>query len=133
MNGWYWTDDPAVLDAQGIYDIAALHGPFKTEQDVFHAARLNTLISGPGDFDTKRRQQLALNALCTNQQINQINTFIRTRGSTAGSVAIFFRGQILEFMRWAARHCTNHRGDGETFNDPVQREKFLKALLISSV
>jgi hypothetical protein len=32
MNGWYWTDDPAVLDAQGIYDIAALHGPSKTEQ-----------------------------------------------------------------------------------------------------
>jgi hypothetical protein len=33
MNGWYWTDDPAVLDAQGIYDVAALHGPFKSEQD----------------------------------------------------------------------------------------------------
>ena len=100
---------------------------------LFHAARLNTLVTGPGDFDVKGRQQSALNILCTNQQIDQINAFIRSRGSAAGLVAIFFRGQILEFMRWAARHCTNYPGDGETFNDPVQRQKLLKALLISSV
>jgi hypothetical protein len=114
-------------------ELVNLLASLSRDDALFHAARLNTLISGPGDFDTKGRQQLALNALCTKQQINQINEFIRSRGGAAGLVAIFFRGQILEFIRWAARHCTNHPGDGETFNDPAQREKFLKALLISSV
>jgi hypothetical protein len=41
MNGWYWTNDPAVLDAQGIYDIAALHGPFNTEQDAIDNYRVS--------------------------------------------------------------------------------------------
>jgi hypothetical protein len=49
MNGWYWTDDPAVLDAQGICDIAALHGPFKTEQaavENYEASRSTDRIGG---------------------------------------------------------------------------------------
>jgi hypothetical protein len=41
MNGWYWTDDPAVLGAQGIYDIATLHGPFQTEQDAINNYRVS--------------------------------------------------------------------------------------------
>jgi hypothetical protein len=41
MNGWYWTDNPAVLDAQGIYDVAALHGPFETEQDAIDNYRVS--------------------------------------------------------------------------------------------
>ncbi len=100
---------------------------------LFHAAQLNTLISGPGDFNVKGRQQLALNQFCTNKQIDQINAFIRSRNANAGPVTIFFRGQILEFMRWAARFSKNLPGDGQTFNNPGQREKFLKGLLIASV
>jgi hypothetical protein len=100
---------------------------------LFYAALLNTLVSGPGDFNSKGRQEIALTRLCTTRQINQINAFILGRGSAAGLVVIFFRGQILEFMRWAARHCPDYPGNGQMFDDPVQREKLLKALLISSV
>jgi hypothetical protein len=100
---------------------------------LFHAARLNTLISGPGDFDSKGRQQLALNWLCSNKQIDQINAFVRSRDKAAGPVTIFFRGQILEFMRWVARYCKNLPGDGETFHEPTRRENLLKALLIAGV
>jgi hypothetical protein len=114
-------------------ELVELLSSLSRDDALFHAARLNTLISGPGDFDAKGRQQLALNQLCTKKQINQINAFIRSRGNAAGQVSIFFRGQILEFMRWVAKFCRNLDGDGQTFNAPDQREKFLKGLLIASV
>jgi hypothetical protein len=100
---------------------------------LFHAARLNTLITGPGDYDTKGRQQTALSWLCTSSQIDKINAFIRGRGSAGGPVTIFFRGQCLELMRWAARYAKNLPNDGESFEDPQRREDFLKALLIAGV
>lgn len=100
---------------------------------LFHAARLNTLISGPGDFDTKGRQQAALNWMCASNQIDKINEFIRSRGPVGGPVTIFFRGQCLELMRWAARYCKNLPDDGKSFESAELRENFFKALLIAGV
>ena len=102
------------------------------DDTLFHAARLNTLISGPEDFDVRGRQQRALSWVCTPEQIGRINAFIRSRGNTAGPTTIFFRGQILELVRWVARYSKNKPGDGNTFEDPRKREAFVKALLIAS-
>jgi len=115
------------------HELLGLLATLSRNDALFHAARLNTLVSGPGDFDSHGRQQQALNLLCTNRQIDQVNAFVRSRGHAQGPVTMFFRGQILEFMRWAARHCKNLPGDGEAFNDPESRETFLKALLIAGV
>jgi hypothetical protein len=100
------------------------------DDTLFHAARINTLISGPGDYDIKPRQQAALSWLCTTEQIDRINDFAR-RHKTSGVPAVFFRGQLLELMRWAARYCKNLPGDGTTFDDPAFRERLVKAALIA--
>jgi len=65
--------------------------------------------------------------LCKSNQIDSINAYIRGRGG-AGPVTIFFRGQCLELMRWAARYCRNLPCDGQSFDDPQRRENFFKAL-----
>jgi len=56
-------------------ELVELLASLSRDDALFHAARLNTLISGPGDFDSKGRQQLALNWLCTSEQIDQINAY----------------------------------------------------------
>lgn len=107
-------------------------GTLSRDDTLFHTARLNTLISGSGDYDLKGRQQAALNWLCKSAQIDRINAFIISRGNL-GPVTIFFRGQCLELIRWAARYCKNLPKDGLSFEDPQRRENFLKALLIAGV
>jgi hypothetical protein len=44
---------------------------------------------------------------------------------------VFFRGQLLELMRWVARYCKNLPDDGNTFNDPTRRQNLVKAALIA--
>ena len=102
------------------------------DDTLFFCARTNTLISGPGDFDVKGRQQRALNTLCTREQIDRINVFARAHPApTAPNV--FFRGQMLELIRFAARYCRNLPGDGTTFVDPETRSRFVKAALIAGM
>ena len=80
------------------------------DDTLFMAARLNTMISGPGDFEIQPRQQQALSTMCTSAQIDRVNDFAR-RHRDAGTPAVFFRGQLLELMRWTARHAQNLPGD----------------------
>lgn len=100
------------------------------DDTLFQCARINTLVSGFGDFDNKPRQEQALAMLCAPQHIDRINDFAR-RHRTSGLPAIFFRGQLLELMRWAARHCENLSGDSRTYEEPAFRERFAKAALIA--
>ena len=101
------------------------------DDTLFQCARTNILISGFGDFDNKPRQEQALAQLGTREHISCINNFAR-RHKTSGTPAVFFRGQLLELMRWAARYCKNLPGDGRTYEDPAFRERFVKAALIAS-
>ena len=102
------------------------------DDTLIHAARLNILTSGSGDFDAFGRQKLAVRWLCTREQAKRIDNFARRRPG-GGPITVFFRGQILELMRWAARYCKNLPGDGETFADPVRLENLVKALLIAGM
>ena len=45
---------------------------------------------------------------------------------------MFFRGQILELMRWAVRCCPIIPDDGTGLNDPAERTRLLQAALIAS-
>ena len=100
------------------------------DDTLFMAARLNTIVSGPGDFDMQPRQQQALSTMCSTAQIDRVNDFAR-RHKAAGVPAVFFRGQLLELMRWTARHARNLPGDGTTYESPEYRERFVKAALIA--
>jgi hypothetical protein len=100
------------------------------DDTLFMAARLNTIISGPGDFDIQPRQQQALSTMCTSVQIGRVNDFAR-RHRNVGTPAVFFRGQLLELMRWTALHAQNLPDDGTTFEVPECRERFVAAALIA--
>lgn len=102
------------------------------DDTLIHCARLNTLVSGPGGYDFKGRQQRALQVLCTNEQIDRINAFAR-KFPRAEAPTIFFRGQVLELMRWTARHCRNLPNDGTTFTSAETRSQFVKAALIAGM
>ena len=45
---------------------------------------------------------------------------------------MFFRGQLLELMRWAARCCPAIPDDGTAFNERAARTRLLQAALIAS-
>lgn len=100
------------------------------DDTLFMAARLNIIISGPGDFVVKPRQQQALFAMCSSALIDRVNDFAR-RHKEAGVPAVFFPGQLLELMRWAARYGKKRRNDGTTFASAECRERFVKAALIT--
>jgi hypothetical protein len=98
---------------------------------LFWCARVNLIVSGPGPEDRKTRQQKAFNTLLTREEIEAINRVAAEHGG-ADHVQVFFRGQLLEMIRWAARYSVDQPGDGETFNDPVVRRRFVQAALIAS-
>jgi hypothetical protein len=101
------------------------------DDTLFMCARLNIIVSGPGDFEVKSRQQQAIDSICNSEQIARINAFsLRPTGS--GLPIVFFAGQLRELMRWASRHCKNLAGDGTTYADARQRERFFRAALIAS-
>jgi DNA-binding Xre family transcriptional regulator len=102
------------------------------DETLLVCGRVNTIVTGPGDFDYKGRQQQALNLLCSREEIDRINVFAKAH-NTAGPPAVFFRGQLLELMRWTVRYSQNLPGDGQTFLDPAVRSRFVKAALIASM
>jgi hypothetical protein len=97
---------------------------------LFWCARLNLLVSGPGTDDPRIRQQRALRQLCTGDEIHRVSRLAAQYGG-ASHVRVFFRGQLLELMRWAAKYCVDHPGDGTTFEDPAVRRRFVQAALIA--
>lgn len=93
-------------------------------------ARLNTVVSGTGDPDTKVRQERAIGLICSSDDLQRINAFARTR--PPGDLPIvFFRGQLLELMRWAIR-CCPATPDAKALDDPAARTRLLQAALIAS-
>jgi hypothetical protein len=97
---------------------------------LFWCARLNLLVSGPGTDDPRARQQRALNQLCSSDEIVKVNRVAAQHGG-ASHIRVFFRGQLLELIRWAAKYCVDQLGDGTTFEDPVVRRRFVQAALIA--
>lgn len=97
---------------------------------LFWAGRLNLIISNPLNTDHKAKQQYGLNVFFTPKEIGKINNFADEHGK-ADNVTIFFRGQLLELIRWASLFCQNHPNDGTTFDDPTLRRAFAEAVLIA--
>jgi hypothetical protein len=101
------------------------------DDTLFECARANIVVTGAGGDDQQGRQQRLLYRLLTSGEIDQINAFARAH--QAGLPIVFFRGQLLELMRWVARHCQNLPGDGTTYADPNTRRNFVKAALIAGM
>ena len=98
---------------------------------LFWCARINLIITNPLEDRHISRQQIAIDKFLTKEEIAAVNQFALTHGG-ANRVMVFFRGQLLELMRWAILYCRNHPNDGKTFEDPNTRRTFLQAALIAS-
>lgn len=108
----------------------ALLGSLSRDAVLVACARLNTVVSGTGDPDTKVRQERAIGLICSSEDLQRINAFAQTR--PPGDLPIvFFRGQLLELMRWAVR-CCPATPDFKALDAPAARSRLLQAALIAS-
>jgi hypothetical protein len=111
--------------------MATLLGELGRDAVLLACARLNMVVNGTGNPDLKPRQARAIRLLCDPEDLSRINAFAATR--PGGHVpVVFFRGQILELMRWAVRCCPAIPDDGMVFSDPAARKWLLQAALVAS-
>ena len=96
---------------------------------LFWCARINIIISDP-EMDHISKQNAGLGLFFTKEEIDKVNDYARKNGG-AKRVTIFFRGQILELIRWIVLFCNDFPGDGTTFENPSVRQNFAKVLLIA--
>jgi len=117
-----------------------LQGLSRTDS-LFWCARLNLIISCPSDshrmigqdagLDFVKRQQYGIYSLCNKEEISAIHDYICKKGADQ-RVVIFFRGQLLELMRWITLFCHDHPEDGKTFDCPEIRSRLVQVALIAS-
>jgi hypothetical protein len=66
-------------------------------------------------------------------EVERINDFVRGHGhGRRQNVTVFFRGQLLELLRWVALLSHDHDDDGNTFEDGSVRRAFARAALLAS-
>ena len=96
---------------------------------VIHAARINALVNTEG---ATRRVQQAILALLrpTIEMRRRINSFAQSHAD--GEVAIAFRGQLLELMRWGLAFGKDRDDDGQTFLRESAPDSLLLALAMAS-
>jgi hypothetical protein len=98
---------------------------------LFWCSRLNMVVSDSSDVNHVAKQQFGLNQFFTHEEISAINNFTRRHGG-AEKVTVFFRGQLLELLRWVSLCCHDHPEDGVTFENPDVRRRFAQAALLAS-
>jgi hypothetical protein len=79
---------------------------------LFWCARLNLVLSNPTHPDHKLTQASAVRMFFTADAIARIDAFARVHPQ----VSVFFRGQLLELMRWVCLWCEDHSDDGVTLD-----------------
>jgi hypothetical protein len=102
---------------------------------LFWCARLNLMLSNPANLDHRRKQESAIRVFFAADEIARINAFARTHQREdydLGHIAVFFRGQLLELMRWVCLWCEDHPDDGVTFERPTVRSTFAQVALMAS-
>jgi hypothetical protein len=109
----------------------ALLEPLSLTDTLFWCARLNLVISDPSEQSHVAKQQFAINQFLTKDKVEAINRFGQRHGDI-NKVTVFFRGQLLELVRWVALFCKDQPEDGTTFEDEEVRRNFSKAALIAS-
>lgn len=98
---------------------------------LFWCARLNSIISSPHEETSDlEMQRSCIKQLLSEEEIKRIDFFAKQHGG-ASKVGVFFRGQLLELIRWAALICRDLPGDGTTHEDPEVRRRFAQAALIA--
>jgi len=108
----------------------SLLGNLSLTDALFWCARLNLIVSDP-EPDHITKQKAGLGQFFTSEENDRVDDYARKNGG-AQRVTVFFRGQILELIRWIALYCKDFPNDGTTFEDSEVRRDFAKVLLITS-
>ena len=99
-------------------------------ETLFWCAILNHIVSNPSN-DHLTRQQYGLDYFLTTEEMDRVNKFAQENGG-AQRVMVFFRGQLLELLRWGALYCPSCPEDTITFKRPEVKRRFAQAALIAS-
>ena len=99
---------------------------------LFWCARLNHAVSSRSNLAHEQKQAFGLRQFFSPSEIAQLDRFCAAQRCPPGAVTVFFRGQLLELVRWATLFCDDHPDDGTTFEAPEARRAFAQACLIAS-
>jgi hypothetical protein len=95
---------------------------------IFWCARLNLIVSNPQNTDEGSKQRYCIEHFCDAREIERGTQFAKEHPGARP----FFREQLLELMRWACLLADDLPEDGQTFEDPEMRRRFLKAALMAA-
>jgi hypothetical protein len=98
---------------------------------IFWCARLNILLHSSDEERDSLKLESAAVFLTAPGVVERANEFARAYGG-ANRVNVFFRGQLLELLRWTVLLCQDSPNDGRTFDEPEVRTAFLRAALLAS-
>jgi hypothetical protein len=101
------------------------------DEALCYCALINRIVSGPGTEDIKVRQEQAINLALNDDERKKVNKFWKN-GAWKIPPTFFFRGQLLELMRWVSKHCKNLPNDGDTFQNAATKSKFVRCALIAT-
>jgi hypothetical protein len=110
----------------------SLLGKLSLTDVLFWCARLNHVVTSKSNFTHEQKQAFGLRQFFSPAEIARLDYFCAAQQRPPASVTIFFRGQLLELVRWAALCCDDRPDDGTTFEDPEKRHIFAQACLIAS-
>jgi hypothetical protein len=117
--------------ATGFGEFKRLLRSLSRTDTILWCCRLNILISDSTKADPKDIQGHCIGRLFDDEAIARINRFGREHGGR-DNISVFFRGQLLEFIRWACLLSEDQAGDGDTFSAPEVRRNFARAALLAS-
>jgi hypothetical protein len=98
---------------------------------ILWCARLNLLVSDSTTQNPKDVEAYCIRRFFSDDQIRLINDFAKERGGRQ-RVSVFFRGQLLQLLRWATLLCPDLPEDGRTFDSADTRRSFARAALLAS-
>ena len=101
------------------------------DEVLFACALVNRMVTGTGDEDQDTRRRMPVELFCVDEIIRLINVF-STQRRARRRPTVFFRGQVLELVRWAVRYCDRDSPSyGRIVKDPATRVRFVKAAMVA--
>jgi hypothetical protein len=91
--------------------------------------RINLHLGYPLRHDAVEVQRALVETFFEPDEVARLRVLARSRAS---GVQVFFRGQVLELIRWVALLARDAEYDGKCFENPAARRDFSRAVLMAS-
>ncbi|MFC6552443.1 hypothetical protein [Cohnella cellulosilytica] len=113
----------------GLDQLRELVSQLSCSDALFWCARINLALSSNGNESV---QMQLFDMLTSSKEKYWLKKISRKLSKERKPIIFFFRGQILELMRWIVLFCHDHPNDGVTFDIEENRVIFFKCALIAS-